>query len=47
LLQFSLYRKRKKKEKWLDQEGWEIQRKAFLMKVSAAAIQDLDLINGS
>lgn len=34
-------------EKGQDQEGWEIQRKAFLMKASAVSIQYLDLINGS
>lgn len=50
---FSLQQKKKKKkkggreEKGQDQEGWEIQRKAFLMKASAVSIQDLDLINGS
>lgn len=35
------------KEKWQAQEGWEIQIKAFLMKASAVAIKDMDLINGS
>lgn len=50
---FSLQQKKNKKkkggreEKGQDQEGWEIQRKAFLMKASAVSIQDLDLINGS